>query len=62
MIYRVGQFLFKANYKPTKGTPVYPENVYLFKVNNKNTRKKKKLCSKLILRSPERRQWVVCCV
>ena len=39
MIYRVGKFLFKANYKPTKGTPVCPENVYLFKVNSKNTKK-----------------------
>ena len=35
-----------------------PANVYLFKVNNRNTRKRCKVYSKLI-KTPERRQWLV---
>ena len=27
----------------------YPANIYLFKVNNKNTRKRCEICSKLII-------------
>ena len=34
----------------------YPANIYLFKVNNGNTRKKYKICSKLTIKTPERRQ------
>ena len=36
-----------------------PANIYLFKVNNRNTRKKCEICSKLTIKTPERRQW--CC-
>ena len=32
-------------------------NIYLFKVNNRNTRKRFELCSKLAIKIPERRQW-----
>ena len=32
-------------------------NIYLSKVNNKDTRKKCEICSKLTLKTPERRQW-----
>ena len=32
-------------------------NNYLLKVNNKNTRKRWDICSKLIKKTPERRQW-----
>ena len=35
----------------------YPANTYLFKVNNRNTRKRYKICSKLKIKTPERRQW-----
>ena len=33
----------------------YPANVYLFKVNNRNTRNRCEICSKLIIKTPERR-------
>ena len=33
----------------------HPTNFYLFKVNNKNTRKKCGICSKLTIKTPERR-------
>ena len=32
-------------------------NIYLFKCNNRNARKRCELCSKLILKTPERREW-----
>ena len=31
-------------------------NIYLFKVNNRNTRKRSEICSKLTIKTPERRQ------
>ena len=34
----------------------YPANIYLFKVNNKNTRKRCKIRSKLTIKTPERRK------
>ena len=33
----------------------YRSNIYLFQVNNRNTSKKCKICSKLTLKTPERR-------
>ena len=33
----------------------HPANVYLFKVNNKNTRKMCEICSKLTIKTAERR-------
>ena len=33
-----------------------PPNIYLFKVNNRNTRKRCGICSKLTTKAPERRQ------
>ena len=33
-----------------------PANIYLFKFNNRNTRKKSEICSKLTIKTPERRQ------
>ena len=35
----------------------YPANIYLFKVNNRNTRKRCCICSKLTIKTPERRHW-----
>ena len=32
----------------------YPTNIYFFKVNNRNTRKRCEICSKLIIKTPER--------
>ena len=34
----------------------YPAGIYLLKVNNKNTRIRCEICSKLIIKTPERRQ------
>ena len=33
-----------------------PTNINLFKVNNRNTRKRCEICSKLTIKKPERRQ------
>ena len=33
-----------------------PANIYLFKFNNRNTRKRCKICSKLTIKTLERRQ------
>ena len=35
----------------------YPANIYMFKVNNRNTKKRWKLCSKLTIKIPERHHW-----
>ena len=34
-----------------------PAGIYLFKVNNRNTRTGCEICSKLTINTPERRQW-----
>ena len=34
-----------------------PAGKYMFKVNNRNTRIKREICSKLTIMSPERRYW-----
>ena len=34
-----------------------PANIYLLKVNKRNTRKRCEICSKLTVKTPERRQW-----
>ena len=35
-----------------------PANIFLFKVNNRNSRKRCEICSKLTTKTPEIRQWV----
>ena len=47
--------LFKVNDSNIRKNSL--ANVYLFKVNMRNTRKRCKICSKLIIKTPERRQW-----
>ena len=39
----------------------YPANIYFFKVNNRGTRKKCEICSKLTIKSPERRRRCFTC-
>ena len=39
-----------------------PANIYLFKVNNRNTGKRCEICSKLTIKTPERRHWRRSCV
>ena len=34
----------------------FPANIYLFKFNNRNTRKRCEICSKLTIKTPERGQ------
>ena len=36
---------------------IYPAGSYMFKVNNRNTRTRCEICSKLTIKTPERRQW-----
>ena len=36
----------------------YPTNIYLFQVNNGNTRKRCEICSKLTIKTTEQRQWM----
>ena len=35
----------------------YPIDIYLLKVNNRNTRTRHEICSKLAIKTPERRHW-----
>ena len=35
----------------------YPVGIYLLKVNNRNTRTRCEICSKLTIKTPERRPW-----
>ena len=46
--------MFSVNTKVTATIPIDPVNIYLFKVNNRNTRKRFEICSKLALKTPER--------
>ena len=47
---------FKSN--ASTATPdEFPAGIYLFKVNNRNTRTRCEICSKLTINTPERRQW-----
>ena len=36
---------------------INPAGIYLLKVNNRNTRTRCKICSKLTIKIPERRHW-----
>ena len=36
---------------------INPAGIYLLKVSNRNTRTICKICSKLLVKTPERRQW-----
>ena len=35
----------------------FPANIYVLKVNNRNTRKRCEICSKLTIKIPEQRHW-----
>ena len=36
---------------------MFPANIYLFKVNNRNTRKMSEICLKLTIKTPEQPHW-----
>ena len=38
-----------------------PADIYLLKVNNRNTRTRCEICSKLTIKTPERRHWRLYC-
>ena len=46
---------FKANYNHHANA--IPANIYLFKINNRNIRKRCEICSKLTIKPPERHHW-----
>ena len=43
--------------KTTMKYTYFPAGNYMLKVNNTNTRAKCEICSKLTIKTPERRQW-----
>ena len=38
----------------------FPANIYLFKFNKRNTRKRCEICSKLTIKTPEQRLGCIC--
>ena len=42
-----------------KGLSWFPVGIYLLKVNNRNTRTRSEICSKLTIKTPKRRQWII---
>ena len=45
--------IFQSVFLPSQGT--FPAGIYLLKVNNRNTRTRCEICSKLTIKTPERR-------
>ena len=45
---------------PKKIYDILSAGIYLLKVNNRNTRTRCEICSKLTIRTPERRYWLHC--
>ena len=43
--------------KCQKENALMPAGIYLLKVGNRNTRTRCQICSKLTIKTPERRQW-----
>ena len=46
-----------SNHKKCMWNGKYPAGIYLFKVNNRNTRTRCGMCSKLTIKTSERRHW-----
>ena len=49
------------NVTALKVTPPIPAGNYMFKVNNRNTRTRCEICSKLVIKTPERSFWCLYC-
>ena len=47
-------FVFIATFEHIIINTNYPVNIYLFKLNNRNSRKRCEMCSKLTIKTPER--------
>ena len=52
-------FIFSKNLLDTNPPPHIPVGNYKFKVNNRNTRTRCEICSKLTIKTPERRHVLV---
>ena len=46
-----------VNDPPEFSLIIFPSGICLLKVNNRNTRTRCEICSKLTINTPERRQW-----
>ena len=61
--FEYGHFLRSVHFKCSEqlfqffNADILPANIYLFKFNNRNTRKRCQKCSKLKIKTPERRHW-----
>ena len=51
------QSSYFSNEFSEKFNSYFPAGIYLLKVNNRNTRARFEICSKVIIKIPERRQW-----
>ena len=49
--------LWRLGNRSLDALKLYPANIYLFKANNRNTRKRCEICSKLTTKTPERCHW-----
>ena len=49
-------FIKSANFYLQTETRIYWEIVYMFKLNNRNTRKMSEICSNLTIKTSERRR------
>ena len=46
--------------RPRNNLVLYPINIYLLKVNNRNNEKRCEICSNLTIKTSERSQWRLC--
>ena len=49
--------IFKIYKNPRITLVIIPVGKYMFKVNNRNTRTRSEICSKLTMKTTERRHW-----
>ena len=52
------QSVLLVSYLRTVFRSIHPAGNYMFKVNNRNTRTRCEICSKLAIKKPERRHWL----
>ena len=55
--YKLASTPLKKSLKSLNELRIDPIGIYLLKVNNKNSRTRCKICSKLIIKRPEQRRW-----
>ena len=52
----------KSNLKRSILNPAFPAGNYMFKANNRNTKTRCEICSKLTIKTPKRPHWYRSCV